>query len=154
MNNSQVKRIHHKLWYARQKVPYGRIYEIKNTETGENYIGFSCNNLKKVLSQYTAAARGGKTGLLYDNIREFGRRAFIIEELYRLTADDLPDITKGKWIRQFRPLLNKIDEQDELIAKVEAGIPKRYWPPEEEAMVLAQLSRYDRRLLKKSINEL
>lgn len=158
MDKHELNRISQRKWYERQKSVYGVVYEIKNTKTGESYIGFTKNSLKKVLRQYTSKARQktrqGEIRLLFDNIREFGRNVFVIDELYKLTADDDPDIMKGKWIRQFRPLLNKQEEQDELIDKVECGIPRRYWTPEEEAAALAELTPYDRKLLKGSINDL
>lgn len=75
-------------WLKKHSNPNGTVYKITNVCTGEYYIGSTTNPIKKRLYQMISAANAGRKGLLYDNIRAWGKECFTIETLYECTVDD------------------------------------------------------------------
>lgn len=63
-----------KTWLNKHGHPMGRVFEIVNMLSGDNYIGHTTMPIKKRLYQSITAANSGRGGLLYDNIREYGKR--------------------------------------------------------------------------------
>jgi hypothetical protein len=75
--------------------------------TGEEYVGYTRNPVKKRWYQMVSAANAGTKGLLYDSIRAFGKGNFIIKVLYQCDPDENVEQLTREYIEEYNPDLNR-----------------------------------------------
>lgn len=97
-------------WIKKHSSSFGRIYKIVNVVTGETYIGRTKTPLKRRWYQHVTCANSNKSGLLYDNIRAWGKECFDIVSLYDCDAHDDISLVEIKFIKELNPELNKISK--------------------------------------------
>ncbi len=88
--------------------PNGRVVEIINVLTGDNYIGHTTNPATKLLYQLRAASKTERKGLLFDNMREWGTSNFEVRTIHECNKDEDVVIKMREYINMLCPTLNKI----------------------------------------------
>jgi len=86
----------------------GYIYKIINTKTDDIYIGSTIQQIKNRFKAHKSNAKIGKTGKLYDHMREHGIEIFSVELLEKFEINSKEDlgIRERKYHEELRPSLN------------------------------------------------
>ena len=101
MVNKIANRTYAERWLKNHSNPDGVVFSIINTQTADEYIGTTTLPIKKRLYQAIAAAKAGRKGKLYDNIREYGKDLFDV----RILSEDVAEC--NSIIAKCNPSLNK-----------------------------------------------
>lgn len=96
-----------KAWLEKHGHPAGRVFEIINKLTGDNYIGHTTMPIKKRMYQVITAANTGKKGLLYDAVRQYGKEQFVINILHECSFEEDVVTKEREFVVKLSPSLNK-----------------------------------------------
>lgn len=96
-----------KTWLNKHGHPAGRVFIIANTQTGDSFIGHTTMPIKKRMYQVIAAANKGNKGMLYDNVRTYGKESFSIDTLYECSFEEDVVIKEREFITKLSPSLNR-----------------------------------------------
>ena len=76
-----------------------RVYKITNRQNGKMYVGQTKMKLARRFSDHVSAAtRGGRTSIIHNAIRKYGKDAFDIEVLQECQSFEELDEAERRWI--------------------------------------------------------